>query len=706
MFKKVIKEHIKFVTAVVVTTILLIIGMIFFLDDSKVAENQILDAEKKSIETHFNYVLESYFSKLEIIETFYKDHENSLDETAFDSFSSNFDVADIGFISFSIAPDGIMSYYYSEEYGDAILGHDLINDERESVRDAVAYSIDNNVVVINGPIDLIQGGYGIVFRKAVFDNDDNFLGIIGLVVQFDVINTMLLSQASDDVNVGIYDENNQLIFGDLTYRLDIDYLNVIHSNYSHWTIGIETSQAHQSIVFRNNFILLSIATIVYCFGLFLATTLYLKTKRLIGEKDKIIYYDSLTQLPNRMKLIEDLSFAIENEEVFYLGFGDLNNFKNLNDILGHSIGDKYLSKISDRFQMIVTDKLKVYRWGGDEFIFYLKEIDEDKVINIFNEMYQKFLEPVSLNGFEYTLSMSIGIVKFPDNGKTIDELIRRADIVMYDVKSKMRSTFGFFKDEYMIELKSKIAFENLVKQVKIDDFEIYFQPVLETKTNQIFGFESLTRLFDKHNQVINTEKIIKYYERNGEISLLDFKAFEAACKAHLALKEKYGISYRFSFNISPLSLTSNFVDKIYKYAQETNIDTSYFVIEIIETIGFKNLNESLELLNQLRAYGFNIAMDDFGIGYSSLSYITKLPINYIKIDRLFISNYRKNEFDRLLILTIKEISELLDLDIIVEGIEEQDQLDFIKSIHASYYQGYLHSRPMNFDKLVEFLNEK
>ncbi|GEM_PF-2707762 len=694
----------KFILVAIFTTVLFLSSLTLYIVSNRIYRQDLTTIEQNRIEDHYNNVLNLYFDKLNQIEVFYLTvGPENLNDTNFNDFGESNDFEGIGFVSFSIAPEGIMQYYFSYDYGDSLIGLDLVHDERDYVREAVEYAIENKVIVVNGPYTLLQGGNGFVFRKPVFIEDE-FIGLINLVVQYEVLNTLLNESNSEIVDVGIYNSDNELIFGDLVYSQDLSFSDALKANSTDWLIGTEVSVSYSSRMLKTSILIISIALILYSIALFVVTRFYRRIAHLLIDKDNLIYYDKLTLLPNRRLLTQDINDAIRENLTFYLGFGDLDNFKNLNDIMGHSIGDLYLKNIADRFITMISPSLKIYRWGGDEFIFLIKQSEKEKVVEIMDSIYHRFEEPITIQDTDYSVSISVGIVSYPENGSSVDSLIRRADIVMYDVKSQKNNNYGFFEDKYLADLTRKVDFENKVNRHTLDDFEVYLQPIVMANNGEIYGFEGLTRLFDE-KELLNTYEVVKLYERKGEISKIDRSVFEKVCKYHVMLKEKYDKEYSFSFNISPLTLSEDFVEFANKLMNDHDIQSNHFIIEIIETLGFKDMKDSLRLLTKLRDLGFHIAMDDFGMGYSSLSYITKLPLSMIKIDRTFINNYRTNEFDRLLILTIKDISVSLNIDIIVEGIETQEQLDYIKQINAKYYQGYFHSRPASIGDTFKYMDK-
>lgn len=688
------------------SSILWILSVTLFIVNNNNTEKELIDLEVEKTQKHYENTFNQIINKLGYIEVFVETTKiDNITVENFAEFASHNNMSNIGLINFSVAPNGIQEFYYSIYNDEFIAGHNLLTDERDYVREAVEYAIANNVVVINGPYELRQGGQAVVFRKAVYE-EGNFVGLVNLVIDFDKLRSKLEELESNVVDIGVYEANDNLIFGTLIYNENLSYYDELDVENVDWLIGVEVTDEYKNRTALTQYIILVTSSIVYILVMILSTKFYRKNKKLLKTQEELIYFDNLTRLPNRRLLNIDIEFAIKKGEPFYLGFGDLDNFKNLNDILGHSIGDKYLVDISNRFHEITSDNLKIYRWGGDEFIFFFNYNNKKDTIKKLKSIYDIFIDPIIIKGVNYNVSMSIGVVNYPSHGETIDDLIKRADIVMYDIKSQHKNRFGFFEDKYLDNLQREVDFENKLNEYSLEDFEVYLQPVVATKTNEIIGFEALSRLFDKNGKLINTAEVVKVYERKGDIFKLDKYIVEQTCKYSVELKKEFNIDYIFSFNISPITLSTEYIQYLETLIDIYNINPKYFVIEIIETTGFKDINESIVLLNKLKSLGFRIAMDDFGMGYSSLSYITRLPLSIIKIDRNFVQNYQTNKFDKMLILTIRDISKSLGLDIIVEGIETEEQLKFITDIGAQFYQGYLHSKPMSFEYIIKILKKK
>ena len=700
---KYIKNNKTYSISLFIITLLCIILIVFTELALYNTRSNLIDLETSREQEHYEKVLNDIFNNLNAIKVFVEtEGVDQITQDSFDRFAEKFDFSNIGFVSFSIAPNGVIAYYYSEEYEDDLIGLDLVNDERDYVREAVDYAIINKVIVINGPFLLLQGGNGLVFREAIFE-DDEFVAIINLVVNYNQLNEIFEEDKSKVVDIGIYKTDNTLIFGDLEYDDNIMNLEKIQIPNVDWRIGTEVSKTYNHKALITDVLIITFSSFLYGLAVLISLKLYNKIKSLLATQEVMINYDILTGLPNRIHLRKDVEQIINNNQPFYLGFGDLDNFKLLNDVVGHSVGDIYLKEVAKQFSKICNEYITIYRWGGDEFIVIIKTDSKDTAIKAINAIYKKFQTPIRINNVNYDVSISIGVVSYPRHGITMDDLVKRADIVMYDVKSQNKNSFSFFENRYLDRLQSEVDFENKINQYSIDDFQVYLQPIIDVKTNEVIGFEALSRLFDENGKPFNIIDVIKVYEHQGKIPKLDQHVFDTLCDYSVKLKKEFDQEFTFSFNVSPLTLSKDFVKYLEQKINSLGINPHQFIFEVIETIGFKEINESVKLLGQLKDIGFQIAMDDFGMGYSSLSYITKLPLNIIKIDRYFIQNYDENKLDKLLIIAIRDICKSLNLKIVVEGIETTKQLDFIKSIGAHCYQGFIHSKAMSYKNLIEKL---
>ncbi len=665
------------------------------------ASNQIIEVERIREKDHYEKVLNHVFKDFETLKVFVETTGvDNLTEELFNDFVDQEYIPEHTYFSYSIAPDGIVEYYYSEYTNNDIIGHNFLTDPRQPVRDSIMYTIDHNVYSVSEPVDLILGSQGVTFRRAIFE-DGEFKAIISLVVYYDVLNEMFMYQDSDVIDIGVYNDKNVLIFGNLEYSTPSNEISDIPIEGIDWRFGVNVSEAHQSNISRVNTITLITGSVLYILISILAIIIYTRNYRLLITQKELIYYDKLTKLPNRRMLMKDLKTSMDKQRPFFLGFGDLDNFKYLNDLLGHSYGDIFLQSITDKFNALSSEIFNIYRWGGDEFIFVIYTDKTNEAIQHFDNIYKALKEPINVKNTKYNALISIGIVKYPEHGNNVDDLVKHADIIMYDIKSDNKNTFKFFQTKYIDNLEDELMFEEKVNQYSIKDFDLYLQPLVYTKDNTVYGFEALTRLFDEEGQLIHTGKLIKYLERQGEIQNLERHMFDQLCQIANRIKDETGNDYRYSFNLSPLTLSSDHIKYMKDTLKKHNVKANCFIIEITEGLGFKDINSSIEMLEQLRNIGFLIAMDDFGIGFSSLSYISKLPLNLIKIDKYFIQNSKQSNFESNLLETISNISKSLKIDVIAEGVETKEQLGIIKDLGNLLYQGYLHSKPMSVDAIIK-----
>ena len=706
--KQFVKEHFRFLLAVFLAALLSSSFAYLTIKTIIDTREELVDLDTSRSLNQYSLTLGQIFSRIDIIETFVLTSGiENITEDSFNEFAENTSFEGIGFTSFSIAPDGVIEFYYSNFFEDDLIGRDLVNDERDHVRDAVQFAIENKLIVVNGPFDLLLGEEGIVFRKPIFVEDE-FVGLINLVVEVDTLYELLNQSNTNRIVTGVYDQNEDFVFGadDLDESHEIHSFEQIPFDYVSWHIGVRISdEYHQNTLLISGFLAAGFAGLMIVV-FYLWAHYYVRNRKLILEQQQLIFYDNLTKLPNRMLFKEETQALLYNRTPFYLGFGDLDNFKNINDVLGHSVGDQYLSFLATHLNSMISDDLKIYRWGGDEFIFVFVNTSKNDLQSTLEDIIEIFKQPFKVKETKHQISISIGLVEYPVDGSNIDDLVKRADIVMYDIKAQQKNTYNFFEQKHSDKLYNQLMFQQTLDEYKVEDFDVYLQPIVDVKTGVTRGFEGLARLFSPEGKQFATQEIIKLYEQDGTITKLDRYVFDKICAYITECEQLDSKELFFTFNISPLSLTEEFVAYLEKTIQTYKVNPNGIIIEIIETLGFKDVKISIELLDKIRKIGFRIAMDDFGMGYSSLSYITKLPLNLIKIDRSFVRDYETNTFNRTILHTIKDISNSLNLEILVEGIETQKQLDFITRLGAQYYQGYLHSKPMSYKDIKSFMNKQ
>jgi diguanylate cyclase (GGDEF)-like protein len=418
------------------------------------------------------------------------------------------------------------------------------------------------------------------------------------------------------------------------------------------------------------------------------------------------YYDDLTGLTNRKKLLESIDILLLNEdEKFAVFFVDLDNFKNINDNFGHQTGDIVLRIVAERLKSIITPKDILSRIGGDEFTIILNNLNSDHTARIeeFAEDIRKILMPVIIyKENEVHIGASIGISIFPEHGTNTDTLINNADLAMFEVKHK--GGYGYkvysseMKDKSIDKLNMKIK---LNKAMENNEFIAYYQPILDLKSMKVIGSESLIR-WKQANEIISPMDFIPIAKKIGELVAIDNWMIENTCiqckKWHDMGSKDFYISVNTSFN----QLTSdNFVELVTKLLFKHSLPAMYLCFEITEDEVMENPDLVIDVLNELKAIGIKIYIDDFGTGYSSLSYVNKLPVDIIKIDMSLIKNLNKDSKSILIVKAIIEMAHNLNIKVVSEGIETKEQLNILKELGCDFIQGYLIGKPLSVDDFQE-----
>lgn len=432
-------------------------------------------------------------------------------------------------------------------------------------------------------------------------------------------------------------------------------------------------------------------------------------KRLEAEILHLAHYDSLTGLPNRLflkELLTQMMTRIEHHsKCGALLFIDLDHFKVVNDTQGHGIGDLVLMETSQRIRDIIRQTDIVARLGGDEFVVAIEMDDDNKsiIIDKIGITAKKILEevqkPYFVQGLEFSMSASIGIILFNDHKHTIDELMKFADGAMYNAKENGRNRHHFFdpKLQQIMELKT-ILLARLRKAIENQSFVLFYQPQISAEPNtHIVGVEALVRWADSEHGIISPVNFIPLAEESGLIVPLGEWILREAMK-QLKEWEKDDIKkfWRISINISAKQFEKeNFTDILFLLVKEYQIMPSKLRLELTEGLLFKNTKDALQKLQKIKDFGFTLSIDDFGMGYSSLSYLKQLPINELKIDQSFIRDLVTDSNDFIIVETILSIGRKFKLEVVAEGVETQEQYEQLLSMGCTLFQGYLFAKPSN-----------
>lgn len=435
----------------------------------------------------------------------------------------------------------------------------------------------------------------------------------------------------------------------------------------------------------------------------------------LEEEQKELYKmartDRLSGLANRNALNEYverlIADSLHTSREFAFIFLDIDHFKMVNDELGHTIGDELLKSVSSKIQKVIPYNDFVARVGGDEFVIVLHQYTSlTELTNIFERILQVIREPWNVEGNVINITGSIGIAFYPKDGVDITSLLQHSSMAMYEAKKKGRSQYSFFTQMLNKEVQDAIALDKAMRQALIDkEYELYYQPKTDVLTGKIVGAEALIRWISPTKGFVPPNVFIPLAEENGFIVEIGDWVLEEAIRQQVEWKEN-DMDIKISINVAPKQLLDrNFEYKFTTLLYDTKVDTSKIEFEITEYLFLEHNKNNLHILDFVKNNGVKIALDDFGTGYSSLSYLKKFPIDILKIDKVFMDDYNTAE-GAIFVETIVKMGQTLNMSVIAEGVEEKEQVEYLKDIGCPTYQGYYCSKPLSVKDFEKFYKEQ
>jgi diguanylate cyclase (GGDEF)-like protein/PAS domain S-box-containing protein len=425
--------------------------------------------------------------------------------------------------------------------------------------------------------------------------------------------------------------------------------------------------------------------------------------------EELAYSDVVTGLPNRLLLARRVSHVLRDQAgtvtPFAVLFLDLDRFKNINDALGHHFGDRVLVKVAERIKSCLRLADTLCRLGGDEFVVHLHDADAPSAEGVAQRILESLGQPITLDGMRFSFSCSIGLALFPQDGETLDDLVRHADTAMFRVKEHGRGSYRFYQPHMNVNLLARVKMEHALRDaVERNQLRLHYQPQINIATGEIVGAEALLRWTDPELGPVSPGVFIPLAEESGAIVRIGAWVLEEGVR-QAGLWLQAGTPLPVSVNVSPLQFRqADFVDRVAAAIRISGLPPHLLELELTESILLQEADEALQRLRALATLGVRLAIDDFGTGYSSLSYLKKFPIHRLKIDQSFVRGLPDDASDRAIVRVMTSLGEALGFDVVAEGVETLAQRDCLISLACPLFQGFLCAPGMPADELTKRLS--
>ena len=429
------------------------------------------------------------------------------------------------------------------------------------------------------------------------------------------------------------------------------------------------------------------------------------------KMEQLAYFDTLTGLANRtffrMQLRKSMALAERGHYAFALFYFDLDEFKRINDTLGHDIGDQLLVEVANRLKTRLRTEDTIARLGGDEFAVLLSGIEnQERAAEVANTIQKTLNQPIQLGNNEIIVSASIGITMAPDDSSEEDQLLKHADLAMYEAKAKGKNTHHFYSSELNAAANERLYIENELRHgIRDNQFHLNYQPQVDSRTGKVLGFEALIRWTHPTRGVISPVKFIPVAEATGLIVELGEWVLREACYFS-SRRSKAGLEANISVNLSVRQFQdANLIPTLASILEETHVSPRDLHLELTESMLMGDVDTAIGQLHDIKRLGVSISIDDFGTGYSSLSYLKRFPVDVLKVDRSFVQDIPDDPNDMEITAAIIAMAQKLNLNVVAEGVETIEQMEFLKANNCFVVQGYYFSKPLS-EEAVTALPER
>ena len=449
-------------------------------------------------------------------------------------------------------------------------------------------------------------------------------------------------------------------------------------------------------------------------NIFIGVTFDITNNKTTQDKIEFLaYHDSLTKLPNRAYLKKEIKLMLERSKIISqkmaVLFLDLDNFKYINDSHGHELGDDVLIAVASRLQESISNKGICTRFGGDEFIILLNEISDINEVEIMaKRIISTFKAPFHIQNNEFFLSCSLGISLYPENADSSSNLIKHADTAMYVSKNRGKKQYTFYHEDMDEKAHEFLHIERLIREgIQNDYFTLYFQPLVNSKTHKVEGFEALIRFFHPKEGSISPEIFIPVAEVTGDILPISAFVMSEACMFAKTINTLNDETYFININVSARQFQEkNFSEDFIQCLLDNEVDPSLMKVELTESAVMNNIEIALSQLELLKKVGIQTALDDFGTGYSSFSYLVQLPIDVLKIDKSFVIDLFKIENNRHIIEAVSTMAKAMNMNVVAEGVESIEHANYLHENGIDILQGFLISQALCKEEIFTMLKEK
>lgn len=604
----------------------------------------------------------------------------------------------------------------------AVLGYNVAFSRQR--QQALERAAQTGQLDISGVIELKQGGSGLVIYEPINSGPSNAGFIAGVFRMGKLIESLDVPRIRKDFRVVILqgaDPAFQLnAAGPLSTRFSgSERVNLPSID---WTIRLQPTRQwvreHQSALPWTTFCTVLVMGILVALSALLVQLILRRNQALLRTRNELQQEidqrvsvqsdlarlestDALTGLANRRFFMEDLAHTIgvADRQLRQVGLImiDLDRFQMLNDSLGHQFGDELLIRVSERLNRLSDERVMVAYSGGDEFMICQQQIDDiDDVINLLGQIQQAFVEPFDVQGQLHSITATMGVAIYPQSGLDADILLRNADIALYRAKESGRNTYQFYtegmQDREVLRLQLD---KDLNSALSNNEFVLYFQPQLDLATMQIGSVEALIRWQHPQRGLLPPAEFIPLAEESGRITDIGRWVVQAACRQLAEWQDGPLGHLRIAVNLSGRELEDDaLVDHLQDALVRHNVPADCLEVELTEEIFIANLERNLDQLSRLNKLGVHLAIDDFGVGYSSLAYLRDFPVDLLKIDRSFITQVTERHDDAVITRAVINLAHNLGIQVAAEGIETEAQLNFLKNHRCDLAQGYLISRPI------------